>query len=140
MLSNFVTGSYKAIALRQSTQPMGLINTSSNVISFGCFFYSPSKTWLVMSRLVGPYQISVWQFNSISLLGKSTFVLLTLHRRRTFSISTAISLSAGTFPAKNSIHYMDWLTVNGGAPSWILIPLGIYYENQYYLSDECLSE
>ena len=79
------------------------------------------------------------QFNSISLLGKSTFVL-TLHHTRKFSISTAISLSTGTFPAKNSLHYMDWLTVNGSAPSWILIPLGINYENQYYPSDECLSE
>ncbi|XP_046633334.1 protein timeless-like isoform X2 [Daphnia pulicaria] len=34
---------------------------------------------------------------------------------------------------------MDWLTLSGGAPSWILIPLGIFYENQYYTSDECLT-
>lgn len=34
---------------------------------------------------------------------------------------------------------MDWLTLSGGAPSWILIPLGIFYKNQYYTSDECLS-
>ena len=42
------------------------------------------------------------QFNSISLLGKSTFVL-TLHHTRKFSSSTAISLSTGTLPAKKLI-------------------------------------
>ncbi|KAI9560956.1 putative TIMELESS/TIM-1 protein [Daphnia sinensis] len=33
---------------------------------------------------------------------------------------------------------MDWLHLNGGAPSRMLIPLGTYYNNQYYISDQCL--
>ncbi|EFX80829.1 putative TIMELESS/TIM-1 protein [Daphnia pulex] len=34
---------------------------------------------------------------------------------------------------------MDWMLSSGGAPSMVLIPLGIRYNNQYYISIHCLS-
>jgi hypothetical protein len=35
---------------------------------------------------------------------------------------------------------MDWMASTGGAPSMVLIPLGIRYNSQYYISTHCLCE
>lgn len=35
---------------------------------------------------------------------------------------------------------MEWLTLSGGVPCLSLISLGTSYQDQYYISDDCLSE
>ncbi|EFX80828.1 putative TIMELESS/TIM-1 protein [Daphnia pulex] len=32
---------------------------------------------------------------------------------------------------------MDWMFSNGGAPSYVLIPLGTHYKRHYYTNDQC---
>ncbi|XP_046460181.1 protein timeless-like isoform X2 [Daphnia pulex] len=76
------------------------------------------------------------QYQSITLLfetalnSASNFLNAQLWR---FVISKKISI----FACFSSIFNMDWMFSNGGAPSYVLIPLGTSYNNQYYTNDQC---